>query len=428
MSDKRVLVVGTTSDYIELLRSRYQDRVLFVTDAGERARASEPDPDEGSEILCDLDNEEEIYHLLEAHLKDQGMEISGVTCYDCESLSLASYLARKIGLDFPSRETVKLCRDKFSFKKCWEEHGIPCPRAGIIDNEADAYSFLERISRPVIIKPLTGSGSELVFLCSDKKGVQKAFNLISSKLPGHHNLRMYASYNDGREYIDPRTNYAIEEYIPGVEYSCDFIVDEAVRIIRIARKIPARNMSTGTTLAYILPSELPGNVKMEEFKDRIFRAARSLGIKRAVCMLDFIVNEKDFYLLELTPRPGGDCLPPLIAKSSGLDTLGLALDFAEGRQPDIPPASEWKQLAGLRLFADQEGIIADIRTDELVRDRRVVECYLKAGVGDEVILPPDDYDSRILGWVIFKPDNPLKIEQECLALGKRLILRMEQDE
>lgn len=427
MSIKRVLVVGTTSDYIEILRRRYPDRVLFITDTGERARAGEPEPEEGTEILCDLGDEEEAYLLLEKHLKKRGMDLSGVTCYDCESLSLAAYIARLTGLDFPSQETVILCRDKFRFKKCWEEHGIPCPQAELIDNEADASSFLERIKRPVVLKPLTGSGSELVFLCSNKNELQKAFDLISSKLPGHHNLRMYASYKDGQENINPRTHYVIEEYITGVEYSCDFIIDADIQIIRIARKIPSRDKSAGTTLAYVLPANLPENVNMDDFKDRIFRAARSLGIQRAVCMLDFIVNEKDFYLLELTPRPGGDCLPPLISKSSGLDTLGLALDFAEGKEVSIPPASSWKQLVGLRLFAEQEGIIVDIRTDELARDRRVVGCYLKAGIGHEVVLPPNDYDSRILGWAIFKPDNPARIEQECLILGKRLIIRMEED-
>jgi hypothetical protein len=44
MPDKRLLVVGTTSDYIDHICTRYPGRALFVTDPAERAAALEKEP------------------------------------------------------------------------------------------------------------------------------------------------------------------------------------------------------------------------------------------------------------------------------------------------------------------------------------------------------------------------------------------------
>ncbi len=56
MRDKRLLVVGTTSDYIDHILTRYPGRALFVTDPAERAAAVERYPAPADELLCNLEN------------------------------------------------------------------------------------------------------------------------------------------------------------------------------------------------------------------------------------------------------------------------------------------------------------------------------------------------------------------------------------
>jgi len=163
----------------------------------------------------------------------------------------------------------------------------------------------------------------------------------------------------------------------------------------------------------------------EKLKSQLFKAARGLGLEKAICMVDFIVTDNKACLLELTPRPGGDCLPDLILKSSGWDILEGALDFAEGLKIKIPVQTEWKHLTGVRLFSERAGYIKKIDAKAVHLDRRVLRCYLKWGKGHHVILPPDDYDSRILGHIIFRPrdwNNPLR---ECLNIASKLKVTME---
>jgi biotin carboxylase len=422
---KRVLVVGTTSDYIDIISKRFPGRALFVTDPSERAKAIEQEPGAPDEVLCELDCSEIVLASLLNHLKQWHTEPSGVACFDCESLTLAAALAGQLNLSFPSQESVALCRSKIGSKKRLREAGILCPEARPVCDESEAISFMTSLGRPIVLKPMTGSGSELVFSCYNSDDCAAAIRELKGRLSNPLNSRMYADIA-GLDEINPRKWFAAEEFIQGTEYSCDFTVDNFhVEIIRIARKIPASGQSLGTTLAYLLPAELPPFIHPDEFRSLLHAAARALGLTGTICMADFILFQGQTMFLEITPRPGGDCLPSLIMRSSGLDIIGANLDLAESRPIDIPPSSQWQQLVGLRLFATQSGTIRSISSQMLDSDERVIESFLKRGPGHRVILPPEDYESRLLGHVIFAPSNSDSLEHECLELISKLYVEIE---
>ena len=426
MRGKRLLVVGTTSDYIDHILTRYPGRALFVTDPAERAAARETNPAPADELLCDLRNSRQVNDDLRVHLNRWQMGICGVACYDCESLGLAADLAKQLTLPFPDPAAVRVSRNKFLSKQIWHKAEIPCPRTALVQNLADALKFMVQIAKPVIIKPLTGSGSELLFKCDNRRDCSRAIDLIGGKLAVHPNIRMYRPEKCGMLRMDPHHEFVIEAFIEGREYSCDFILDnDQVEIIRLAQKIPARDQPAGTTRAYILPSQLPEPLQMDAFRLQLRNAAGALGLNRALCMVDFIVHEGIAYLLEMTPRPGGDCLPQTIFQSCGLDMLGLALDFAEAKPIALPAASRWVKLVGLRLMAKKSGIIKNIDDRALRQDSRVKELHLKRRPGQRVTLPPDDYDSRLLGHVIFKPATTQSIEDECTELESKLRFEIE---
>jgi biotin carboxylase len=428
MPDKRLLIVGTTSDYIDHIRTRYPGRALFVTDPAERAAATEKDPPPADELLCDLQDPRRVHDGLSTHLSRWRMGICGVVSYDCESLGLAADLAKQLALPFPDPAAVAVSRNKFVSKQIWQKAAVPCPRTGVVRNLSDALKFMEQGAKPVIIKPLTGSGSELLFKCDNRRDCSLAIDLIGRKLAAHPNIRMYRPEKCGTVKMDPHREFVIETFIEGQEYSCDFMLNgDQVEIIRLAQKVLARDQAAGTTRAYVLPSRLPEPLQIDAFRLQLRDAARALGLNRALCMVDFIVDESVAYLLEMTPRPGGDCLPQTIFQSCGLDMLGLALDFAEGKPIVLPAASRWVQLVGLRLLATKSGIIRKIGDGALRRDPRVKELRLKRRPGQRVALPPDDYESRLLGHVVFKPATTQSIETECTELESKLSLEIETE-
>ncbi|MGB2601302.1 MAG: ATP-grasp domain-containing protein [Candidatus Omnitrophota bacterium] len=422
---KKVLVIGTTADYIELLIDRFEDRVFFVTDFEERIKWKGVKPASSSELLLDLEDHGVIVNALEGHLREHNIVPSGVACFDCESLALAAIIAVNFELPFPGLESVMNCRSKNLSKSIWKGHGIPCPDFALIRDEGDAMRFFDSLNGPAVMKPLSGSGSELVLSCKEKDDCRQAYKTIIGKLQSHPNHRMYTALNMPADE-NPREVIMMEQYIPGEEYSCDFILEDGcIRILRLAKKIINQGATFGTVSAYVLKADLPGKWDIEKLEARLQAASKSLGLNRAIAMVDFKIYDDEVFLLEITPRPGGDCLPPLIQVSSGFDILKAALDFAEGKQVFVPDREQWKKVVGFPLIASQRGVLKTLDADALASDSRVVSCYFKRSMGDTIELPPEDYDSRLLGYVIFRPNFEETMEKQCLEIAQKLIIEVK---
>ena len=422
---RKVLVLGTTADYIELLIDRFGDRVFFVTDFEERIKWKGAKPASSSEALLDLEDQDAVFDALRVHLRKHNIEPSGIVCFDCESLALAAIIAAKFKLPFSSLDSVMNCRSKYLSKSIWKTKGIHCPNSGLIRDESDAIRFLKSLNGPAVMKPLTGSGGEFVLLCKDEETCRAAYKAIMEKLKNHHDHRMYSSRNMlGGE--DPREDIVMEQYLPGDEYSCDFIFENGnARILRLAKKIINHETTFGTVLAYILKVDLPGNWDIKKLEARLQTASKSLGLDRTIAMVDFKIYDDEAFLLEITPRPGGDCLPFLIQASSGFDIFKATLDFAEGKQVFAPNREQWKKVVGLPLIASQRGVLKTLDAGFLVTDPRVISCNFKRSIGDTIELPPEDYSSRILGHVIFRPDPDAGIEEQCRGISRKLVIEME---
>jgi biotin carboxylase len=427
MHSPRVVVVGTTSDYIELIRRRYPHRALFLTNPAERIKAREETPGPAEEILCDLADDVEFLRVLKDHLRRYRLAVDGVACFDCEYLGSAAVLAERLGLPFPSPSAVAQSRNKFISKQAWKRAEVDCPEAVVVRDQAELSKFVDRMGKSVILKPLTGSGGELVFRCADHNDCLQAYDIMINRLSKAGENRLYLQDPLTPEYLDPIQDVVLEEFIPGQEYSCDFFLENGrLEVIRTAKKIPtAENQVGATTAAYVVPAELPAEIPATVFVDQLYRAATALGLKRALCMVDFIVSQGKAYLLELTPRPGGDCLPWLIQQSCGLDMIGLALDMAQRRNISNLPRQSWETLVGLRLFAQHEGTVKEIDEGDLRQDPRVQEVFIKRKPGHRVVLPPNDYDSRLFGHVIFRPGGSTLLETECADLASKLKVVME---
>lgn len=418
---KRVLVVGTTTDYIESLNRRYPDRIVFLTDANERAKMPDAFMDPAMEFVAPLADYRGVRRALENHLTRYQIDLSGVACFDCESLPLAATLATKFKLPFPSFNAVLNCRSKYYSKYLWELKGVSAPRMQLVRSWLDVANFWSRTQGAVVMKPLTGSGSELVFHCETLAACRRSFSVLRRELTGRLNQPMYARDHKADDGSGVEGLFLIEEYIGGEEFSCDFLMtDNRLDIIRVSQKLPNSSASFGTPLVYRVPGILPSQCPMDHLATVLRQAAMVLGLKRTMGMVDFKLVDGRIYLLEMTPRPGGDCLPPLIEACSGFDILGAQLDFAEGMPVQVPHRDLWTPLLGVNVTAEKNGIIECLNTDRWNVDERVRGFYLKRRPGDQVRLPPEDYDSRSLGYVIFEPHSWSDWQREALEMSQGL--------
>ncbi len=419
-SENRLLVVGTTPDYIEWIRRSCPQRALFITDPTVRSNAREPAPATHEEVLCELTDYEHVRKAVTRHLEHWDLRVNGVACFDCESMALAAFLAQDFSEDFVSSSAVNNCRDKFISKTLWQQNKIGCPRTAPVRTVEDATDFLSTLGRNCILKPLSGSGSELVFRCKTEKECRHAFTVIQDGLQQRKNHRLYQGVSGDSPQI------IAEEFIDGPEFSCDFLIDEeAAILIRLARKIPSSFGPFGTTMGYVLVDTLPQGFDLQRFCRYLARAAGALGIKRSICMADFLVRNREIVLLEMAPRPGGDCLPALIRNALQLDILSLTLDTAQKRPLRIGSFRPSQPFVGLRIHARQDGIFKRIDRAALEGDPRIKEIHVVRHPGDVIRMPPEDYDSFVLGNIIFTPENRIDPKSECRRLLDMLTVEIE---
>ena len=419
--DARVLVVGTTTDYIQWIRLSCPGRTLFLTDPQLRRSAREPLPCSEEELLWDLSDYAGARRAVEAHLARHHLRLTGVACFDCESMELAAVLAGCFSLPYPGVKTIGHCRNKYLTKKLWQSRRLETPAAIPVRSVEEVLQFQQTLTTPVVIKPMSGSGSELIFVCDDENTCRTGFQKVHQGLQRRCSHRLYAGLGPDEPQI------LAEALVDGVEYSCDFIVrDGRAEVIRLTRKIKPPRAPFGTTQGYLLSTSLPPELDADDLERTLHRCAAALGLVHAVCMLDFIMAGERMVLLELAPRPGGDCLPNLLRQAWNLDILKLLVDFASDEPLPAIHRGPTISMAGLRIHARQAGILKYIDATSLKEDPRVCEILLTRTPGHSIQLPPEDYESWLLGHVIFQPDGRESIENQCNDLLKQIDVVMEE--
>ena len=279
-----------------------------------------------------------------------------------------------------------------------------------------------------MIKPLSGSGSELLFHCSKESEVRDAVKIMEEELPKRRTNPLFYPFPDPvRDHlIDPCRSWVAEEFVSGEEFSCDFVYrnGEAV-LIRETGKVKAPEKPFGSVLAYTFPPLYPEGFHKARLLDLLRKAVRSLGFDWGFFMADYIVRGGLPVLIELTPRPGGDSIPDLVKVGAGLDTLNLYLRFAARRFQAPPPVRLRPQAyASINLYAPEEGTLAELDGSRIRDLARVKHLFFKKARGDRIVLPPRDYDNRLLGYCIVEPDPDTDLIAECRRLEALLTVSL----
>ena len=420
-SNHKILVTGTTPDYIQWIRLSCPDRALFITHPDIRQNAAEEPPQDSEEILVLLSDKDLVLDTLLKHLKKWGLTLVGIFCFDCEAMELACFIAGQLNLDYPSLEAIHNARDKHRSKLLWQHHQIGCPRISPVNSAFEAVEFFNTTAFGCVLKPFTGSGSELVFQCKSEPDCLSAFETIKRGLKQRNENPLFKRTSSHEHLM------LAEEYIEGPEYSADFIVEnDSIHVIRLAKKIKSPLTPFGTIQGYILPCDLPHSMTENNLNEILLKGATALGIKRGLCMVDFIISHEKVALIEMTPRPGGDCLPHMMKECADLDMLKISLDFAGKTPLTLPDIRTFPPCVAIRIHAQEEGILKKIDCRYLMEDNRVKAIHLTQKPGHKIKLPPEDYDSWLLGHVIITPSADESPESQAISILEKIEISIDK--
>ena len=308
----------------------------------------------------------------EAVLKEaQRLQIDGIMSFACDpGVVAASYVQNKMGLpSFGPFESVEILQNKDKFRMFLQKNGFNVPQAKGFDSVESAMEEIYWYPWPVIVKPTDAAGS---------KGVTRV---------------------DKAEDLKPALEYAMEHSISGhiiVEEFIDkqgcssdtdsFSEDGKLKFVSFcAQRFDAEATNPYTPAAYSWPSTF--TKEQEEYlTSEIQRLITLLNLKTCVYNIEVRVapNGKP-YIMELTPRGGGNRLCEMLRYATGVDMI-TAITRAMVGDPILEPIEQkpynghWAEII---LHADNDGVFDHLEISKEL-PAEIVEEDLWVVKGDKV--------------------------------------------
>ena len=300
----------------------------------------------------------------------QEKQIDGIMSFGVDpGVVSAAYVQEKMGLpSFGPYESVCVLQNKDRFRAFLAEHGFNVPKAKGYSHVEDALADCGSFDFPVIVKPTDSAGSKGVTRVDDKSQWKAAVEHAFDKSFSGHII--------------------IEDFIEKKGCSSDtdsFSVDGKLRFVSFnAQRFDLNATNPYTPAAYSWPSTF---TKEEEkyLTDEIQRLITLLGMKTNVYNIETRIgtNGKP-YIMELTPRGGGNRLCEMLRYATGVDMITAMTRYIVGDSvPEIeqkPYNGHWAEVI---LHADNAGSFERL---EISKDlpAEVVEEDLWVSKGDHV--------------------------------------------
>lgn len=242
----------------------------------------------------------------------------------------AAAVAEMLKLPGTPSETAGILCDKNRFRAFLQQQDWPCPEA--LPVTRDTVLPEDLFDHAWILKPDFSSGS-------------KGIRIIHSHADYHRQLETTLAFSRYRQGI-------LETFIDGWQITCEgLLVGGRIAFAAITDRCTVA-LPHVATRGHCLPSRLPEamQTRVLEMLDRLWS---TLGVTDGPFDSDLVIHEDTVYLLEASPRIGGNSLIRLLRSACDIDLVEYALRQAMG-EPVEPPASVPCRPTGLLLLGVEQ--------------------------------------------------------------------------
>lgn len=330
--------------------------------------------------------------VLEAAKK---MQIDGVMSFACDpGVVTAAYVAEKLELpSCGSYESVCILQNKDRFRKFLADNGFTVPIARGYTGIEEAKKDVGVFNWPVIVKPTDSAGS---------KGVTK----VDAPEKLEASIRYALSFSHSNHFI-------IEDFIEKKGFSSDtdsFSVDGELKFVSFSsQRFDEKADNPYTPSAYSWPSSI-SEEHQEELTAEIQRLLKLLKMGTSIYNIEVreSTNGKA-YIMELSPRGGGNRLAEMLRYATGIDLITNAVRAAVGMPVEgveqKPYNGCWAEVI---LHSDAAGIFDRLWIAEQIRDN-VIEEDLWIASGDKV--GGFSAANEAIGTLVLKFENEGRLQE-----------------
>lgn len=309
-----------------------------------------------------------------------------VTAATDKPLVMMARIAKELNLPFYSVETAEWSTDKFQMKQRFIEGGVPCAQGRLIHSAEEAKDLYF----PVICKPRDNSGSRGVKLCRDLQELQQCIDeaLQYSKLD----------------------TVLVEEFIEGCEFSIESLhYDGITEVIQFTEK-KTTEFPYNVELGHKQPANLTDEQK-NSIREIIAKIGSALKFENCPSHTELKVNERGIFVIETSPRLGGDFITSTLTPlSTGINLEDQLLHIALGEKVDTT-TGRVEKASGVCFFSYPEGKVISIsdKISEVSSWPIISNFDLKLKVGD--IINPITSSLNRYGQFVIAGDSREEVEK-----------------
>lgn len=309
------------------------------------------------------------------------LEIDGIVTFASDvAIPTLGYVVEQLGLTGPGQSVAETMAYKTRFRVFQRENELNHPNFEIIERREDLKRQLSNLTPPLIFKPGDASGSRGISMVSklDPESCSSAFE--------------YA-----KGYSRSKT-VCVEQYVEGIDVSGDgFLSDGRFTFAVITKKYKQDFVVTG----HRIPTDISADDKNRVIAE-VAKTCAAIGYMGGPLDFDVRISNDHVIVLELSPRLGGNGIPMIIERGTGVDLFSAAIQLSLRYQVKLPEKAEISRSCGALIFGSiTEGTLKHLASDQEIMDAvpEIFEYYLSFKIGDEV--PIFTHGGNSLGYVLF---------------------------
>lgn len=318
----------------------------------------------------------------------------------------AARVAAKLGLPAADADAVARCRAKDAQRALLAAADVPVPAFAPVSTPKEAVGAAGTIGHPVVLKPVSGSGSVGVRLCRTpaetgewaRTLLQRTTDERGNPVPGR---------------------ILVEKAVDGPEFSVETFDDTVVAVVAKHTGAVPYFVETGHDVPAPVP---PGTATA--LGGTALRALAALGLGWGAAHTELRWSHAGPVVIEVNPRLAGGMIPVAVRSATGTDLVDAVIARAAGQDP--PPPGRGAGHAAVRfVMAAGEGRVVRVEgTAAASAAPGVVVAQATTAVGRQVRITQSFQDR--LGCVVATGADTGEAGRRAESAARLVRIELEQ--
>lgn len=359
---KKLLILGGSRYVIPVIKKAHEMGVYVIT--------CDYLPDNIGHKYADEYHNVSIIEKDKVLVLAQKLQVDGVVSFATDpGVVVAAYVAEKMGLPGCPYESVKILQNKDKFRGFLREHNFNVPVSMGFESVEEARKGIAKFKFPVIVKPVDSAGSKGVTRVDDLAHLDGALTDAFE-----HSLSGRIIIEDFLEKVGHSSDsdcFSVNDELVFASFSCQYFDTEAI--------------NPYTPESFSWPSDMPVKAQYE-LRRELQRLIKLLHLGTSIYNVETrICTDGKAYLMEVSPRGGGNRLSEMLRMACGEDLIEANIRGALGMpvQPLRDPVYDgaWAEYI---IHSNKTGIFQCLEIDPEFEKKHVAERDLWVEAGDAV--------------------------------------------